>query len=234
MSLPLKKIVIDAGHGGKDTGAYNRKYGTKEKNINLAIALELSQALEKKGKYEVYLTRKEDRFIPLHGRSSFANGIGADLFISIHCNAGRRKEDGFEIYFLSEKATDPDAEDLAELENASHAFEEKDSHGDEKLMGLLSSMARNEYINESSLLCHTIEEAVKKELSLSSRGVKQANFHVLHGVQMPSVLVETAFITNRKDEKKLRSKSFRSNMVKAIVLGIENYENRVSSLQPTQ
>jgi len=230
-SSPLKKIVIDAGHGGKDSGAFSRS-GTKEKNINLYIALELAKALERQGKYDILLTRKDDRFIPLHDRSHFANEMGADLFVSIHCNAARRRgEGGFEIYFLSEKATDHLAEDTADFENAVHAFEEGNPHEKEKLMGLLSSMARNAYMNESSLLCHAINETVQRELSMRSRGVKQANFHVLHGVQMPSVLVETAFITNRVDEKKLRSKKFRSGMVKAIIQGIENYENRLVLLQ---
>lgn len=230
-SSHIKKIVIDAGHGGKDSGAFSRS-GTKEKNINLYISLELAKALENQGKYEVLLTRKDDRFIPLHDRSHFANEMGADLFVSIHCNAARRRsEGGFEIYFLSEKATDPHAEDTADLENASLAYEDGDPHEKEKLMGLLSSMARNVYMNESSLLCNAINETVQRELSMRSRGVKQANFHVLHGAEMPSVLVETAFITNRADEKRLKSKKFRSGMVKAIIQGIKNYENRLAQLQ---
>ncbi|MBI1979322.1 MAG: N-acetylmuramoyl-L-alanine amidase [Elusimicrobia bacterium] len=237
-SLPpvpaTKRIVIDAGHGGQDPGAIGKK-GTKEKDINLLIALELARVLRIEGEYEIVLTRSDDTFIPLTERSWIANEKKADLFISIHCNAAmRRKEGGFEIYFLSENASDPHAEHAAEFENSVIRMEGPPTAKSRKIQELLFSMARNEFINESSLLCHTINETIQKRVGVRSRGVKQANFHVLHGAQMPSVLIETGFLTNSLEEQKLRERKFRSAVVDAIFSGIQNYEHQLALLQDDQ
>jgi N-acetylmuramoyl-L-alanine amidase len=227
----IKRIVVDAGHGGKDPGAVGR-LGTKEKDINLLIALELARILRIEGGYEVLLTRTDDTFVSLIDRSLFSNNARADLFISIHCNASvRKREGGFEIYFLAEDASDAHAEATAELENAVIELEGPPSERNKKAQEVLSSMARTEFINESSLLCSTIDRAVTKGVSIQNRGVKQADFHVLHGVQMPSVLVETAFITASQDEQKLRRRRYRTAMVDAILTGIQNYENQLALLK---
>ncbi|MBI2119119.1 MAG: N-acetylmuramoyl-L-alanine amidase [Elusimicrobia bacterium] len=219
----IKRIVIDAGHGGKDPGAIG-KNGTKEKDINLLIALELERLLRIEGGYETYLTRTNDDFISLVDRSSFANQKKADLFISIHCNASmKRSEGGFEIYFLAENASDPHAESLADFENSVIELEGKKANQNRHLKEILSSMAQNEFINESSLLCQLIDKAVRKRVKVKSRGVKQANFHVLHGVGMPSILVENAFVTNLQEEKKLRERRFRSSLVDSIFSGVQKF-----------
>ncbi len=227
----VKTIVVDAGHGGKDPGAFGRG-GTKEKDINLLIALELARILKIEGGYKVLLTRSDDTFVPLIDRSVFANEAKADLFISIHCNASiRRTEGGFEIYYLAEEASDEHAEEAEKLENAVISLEGPLSPKKKRLQDLLFSMAQTEFINESSLLSHAINRSVKKRVAIQSRGVKQANFHVLHGVNMPSVLVENGFVTHQPEEKKLRSRKWRSSMVDAILTGVQNYEKELSKLE---
>ena len=230
------KIVVDAGHGGDDFGAVGQR-GTKEKDINLMVAKELAQKFKLKG-YSVFLTRKSDTFISLGDRSLLANQEGADLFISIHCNAAaspaarkKSKEGGFEIYFLSENATDEEASDLARFENMEPEQTGLLTDQNKSATQVLFSMARAEFINESSLFCHMVSRSVDQRVNISNRGVKQADFHVLHGVQMPSILVEMAFIDLRSEEKKLNQKKFRSAMVDAIVTGVKNFEEKVSILK---
>lgn len=223
----LKKIVIDAGHGGDDPGAIGPK-GTKEKDINLTIADRLSDALKKDG-YDVYLTRSEDVFIPLAERTKFANKVMADLFVSIHCNAsisdGTR---GFEIYFLSEKATDRAAAAVANMENSVVALERSSLTGKRDIEKLLLSMAVNEFMNESASLCGTINQEICTNFSnLDSRGVKQANFYVLRGATMPAVLVEVGFLSNSKEEKLLNQKKFQKKITENILKGIKEYEKRL-------
>lgn len=226
----IKKIVVDAGHGGKDTGAIGRM-GTKEKDINLLIALELARVLRIDGGYEVYLTRTDDTFVSLIDRTVFANEKKADLFISIHCNASISKsQGGFEIYFLAENASDPHAEAAEEFENSVEEMEEH-SAKKQKVQELLFSMAKNEFMNESSLLCNAIDTAVVKRVPIDNRGVKRANFHVLHGTEMPSVLIETAFVTRPSEEQKLRQRKYRSAIVDAVLTGVESYIRQLEQLQ---
>ena len=226
----VRRIVVDAGHGGKDAGAIGPS-GTKEKDINLLIALELARVLRVEGEYDVLLTRSSDTFIPLIDRSQFANQNKADLFISIHCNASVSKsQKGFEVYYLSEKASDPHAEATEQLENSVVALEGPKSAQKERLQELLFSMAQNEFINQSSLLCSSIEKSVDRRVSEPDRGIKQANFHVLHGSQMPSVLVETAFITNPVEETRLRQRRFRSAVVDAVFTAVQDYAKKVQLL----
>lgn len=227
----VRKIVVDAGHGGQDAGAVG-KGGTKEKDINLMIALELARILSVEGGYDVLLTRSDDTFIPLHDRTLFANEKKADLFISIHCNASIKKtQGGFEAYFLAEEASDPHAEAAAELENAVIELEEGHSKKSHKLQELLLDMAKNEFMNESSLLCSMIVKSIDQRVAIENRGVKRANFHVLHGAQMPAVLVETAFITHPKEERQLRQRKFRSSVVDAILSAVSLYEKKLEVLQ---
>src|SRR3989339_710585 len=223
----IRRIVVDAGHGGADSGAIGFR-GTKEKLVNLAVAKKLAESLKENG-YEVFMTRNEDVFIPLEDRTHFANKAKADLFISIHCNASlQNKTRGFEIYFLSENATDRAAEAVANMENSVIALEKHNNGVKKDIEKLLLAMAVNQFINESSSLCGIVNQEVCNELSnLDNRGVKQANFYVLRGATMPAVLVELAFLSNSKDEKLLNQKKFQKKMVKAIFDGIKEYEKRL-------
>ncbi|MBN1622374.1 MAG: N-acetylmuramoyl-L-alanine amidase [Endomicrobiales bacterium] len=227
-----KIVVLDAGHGGEDPGAIG-KNGTKEKDINLSIVKELKRIFEedKSNNYEVILTRTDDTFIPLVERTNFANEKKADLFVSVHCNASMKpKSNGFEIYFLSEKASDSDAHATAVLENSVVRLEGKPSKKRAQLQELLWSMVVNEFINESSELCCFISQEVPKRIEIENRGVKQAGFHVLRGAQMPAVLVECAFISNLEEEAKLRSGKFKKKIADAIYEGIKGYERRKNIL----
>ncbi|AKL97386.1 N-acetylmuramoyl-L-alanine amidase family protein [Endomicrobium proavitum] len=218
-----KIIVVDAGHGGEDPGAVGPN-ATKEKIINLAIALELKNILNDDDEFEVILTRKDDTFIPLVERTNIANENNADLFISIHCNANfDRAVNGFEVYFLSEKATDSEAQATATLENSVIELEGKPTKKRALLQDMLWSMMLNEYINDSSELGGFIAAQTPERLKISNRGVKQASFYVLRGSQMPAVLVESAFISNYSEESKLGTKTFQTAIADSIYEGIKNF-----------
>ncbi|MCL1901841.1 MAG: N-acetylmuramoyl-L-alanine amidase, partial [Firmicutes bacterium] len=231
----LKKkriIVVDAGHGGEDPGAVGPN-GTREKNINLSIAHELAKILRNDTDYEVIMTRGDDTFIPLVERTKIANDNKADLFVSIHCNANFNKSaTGFEIYFLSEKATDEQSAATARLENSVIELEGKPSKKRSMLQDMLWSMMVNEYINESSELGSFIAGETPGRLKIPNRGVRQANFYVLRGAQMPAVLVESAFISNYSDESKLNRKNFQVATADSIYEGIKKYYARKDKIKP--
>jgi N-acetylmuramoyl-L-alanine amidase len=221
----VKRIVIDPGHGGEDPGAIGPN-GTEEKKINLNIAKESAKLLEADG-YEVFLTREDDVFMPLVERTQFANNKKADIFISIHCNASPKKSSaGYEIYFLSEKASDPDAEATAAFENSAINLEKEMSPKQTRLQELLWSMVVNEFINESSELCSFITEETIRRSKIANRGIRQGGFYVLRGAQMPAILIECAFLTNAQEEVRLRSTKFQKQVCDAIYSGIREYDYR--------
>jgi len=225
----IKRIVIDPGHGGEDSGAIGPN-GTEEKTINLDIGLKLKELFEKDG-YEVFLTRDTDVFIPLVDRTQFANEKKADIFISIHCNASPNVlTRGWEIYFLSEKATDTEAAETAALENSVIKFESQPTPKQLKLQELLWSLVVNEFMNESSELAAYITKEVVRRLNIENRGVKQAGFFVLRGAQMPAVLVECAFISNVYEEAKLKRNKFKNQICDAIYSGVKEYDRKKTIL----
>ncbi|MFH2203611.1 MAG: N-acetylmuramoyl-L-alanine amidase [Elusimicrobiota bacterium] len=213
------RIVIDAGHGGRDGGAVGRR-GTLEKEINLLTAQELASLLREEGMFDVMLTREKDVFVRLGDRSSFANKHSADLFISLHCNAhASRAESGYEIYFLSERASDPEAERLAEFENSVLALEVEDAVED-RAASVLYRLAKHEDVNDAAELAGRMAQSLTQRVDLPNRGVKQASFYVLRGANAPAVLVETAFLSNAKDEAKLQSQKYRRKIVEGLYAGI--------------
>ncbi|MCP4482733.1 MAG: hypothetical protein GY817_08300 [bacterium] len=223
----LDIIVIDAGHGGKDPGAIARS-GALEKDLNLALAKKLANILEKKYKKKVILTRDTDVFIPLRGRTKIGNANNADLFVSIHANANKNKSrKGFEIYFLSERASDDEAAEVAQFENAVISYEEE---LEADVNTILWSMTLNEYINESSEVSFFINDAVETNIvKHNNRGVKQAGFTVLKGAKMPAVLVEVGYITNIHDLAFMSSNTFKNKMAEAIAEGIVDYEKNLNT-----
>ena len=223
----IRTIVIDPGHGGKDPGAIGRR-GTKEKNVVLKIAHKLAKDLHKNLKTRVILTRYHDIFLPLAERTAIANREKADLFISIHCNASlKSRTKGFEIYFLSDKASDEEAQAVANMENAVMALEERTEERNE-LSSILWSLAMNEFMNESSEICSLVSSEVDRRLrTVDNRGVKQAGFTVLRGAKMPAILVEVGFISNRSEERKLKSSKFQKNLVESVCVGVEKYKEWV-------
>ena len=223
-------VVIDAGHGGKDPGATGTR-GTKEKDITLLAAQELAKVLRQRGDFDVVLTRTDDTFVPLSDRSKKANDLDADLFVSLHCNsATNHREHGFEVYSVSETASDPEAERLAAVENSALELEGKNPQ-DEKATGILLAMTKTEMINESAPFAALVERAVGKRVDVPDRGQKQAGFYVLRGTHAPAILVEMAFVSYPKDEAQLGSARFRRKLVEGVAAGIGDYARKKGWLE---
>jgi N-acetylmuramoyl-L-alanine amidase len=223
---PVHVIVVDPGHGGRDVGAVGRR-GTLEKDVNLTVAKALAAALRAEGRYEVYLTRTSDDFVSLGERAKFADRVHADLFISIHCNAALTpRSNGFEVYFLSEKSTDDAAAAVARRENASLELEGPADKVQAEVEGLFWSLARTKDLNESSEVAALVCRHARDRLAVAPRGAKQAGFYVLKWARMPAILVESAFITNPKEEKLLRSSRYLDELVKCVAAGVRDYEAR--------
>ncbi len=225
----IDRIVIDPGHGGRDPGATGR-YGAKEKDVVLAIALYLKELLEDDLGIEVLMTRDDDRFIELNQRTEFANRNQAKLFISIHANSNRnRKINGVSTYFLGPGNTE-EAREVAHLENSVIRLENESKYMDlsqEKY--ILSAMAQNVYNKESQDLADIVQREISQECELRDLGVKQAGFFVLWGASMPNILIETAFISNQNEEKLLRNSSFQKKQALAIYRSIKEFKDRYES-----
>ncbi len=230
LGLGVRKIVIDPGHGGKDPGA--SAFGLKEKDIVLNIAKKLAPILAKQTGAEVILTRDSDVFIPLEERTAIANTQDADLFISLHINAHPSpKVHGLETYYLN-LSTNAEAMRVAAFENATSTHQMSD------LQDILSDIMKNSKITESSRLAGFVHNSLSKDMegaqksSFKNLGVKQAPFYVLIGAEMPAILVEIAFITNKMDSKNLNSEKFLSSVADDIVLGVQSYiHSTTASLQ---
>ena len=220
----IKKIVIDAGHGGRDPGAIGCT-GLKEKDINLNLALRVEKLLKTYG-IETILTRQKDIFIPLKKRAEIANSVGADLFVSIHANAWKRASRGFEVFYLSE-AIDASARAVAAVENAPLRFE-KETFGkeDAALKATLWDMLYTENRIESMELARAVVDSMDHRLSTPNRGVKFARFYVLKYTRMPAILIEVGFLTNPQEERMLKNTYYRQMLAEAIVKGILEYKDR--------
>ncbi|HAP67484.1 MAG TPA: hypothetical protein DCQ99_06800, partial [Nitrospinae bacterium] len=222
----ISRIVIDPGHGGKDSGAIGKR-GLMEKTVVLDIAKRLKALIEKNTNYKVILTRETDIFIPLEERTVIANIKKADLFISIHANASRKRDAiGIETYFQGIPRTDEERETAAR-ENMS-GMEDRLSGDDNILEFILADMRNTHKINESSQLAGVIQDSLIEGVSLKydaikNLGVKQAMFYVLHKAKMPSILIETSFISNPREEKRFRDSKYRDQIALSIYNGIKTY-----------
>lgn len=229
LALGVSRIIVDAGHGGKDPGAKGYYRAAREKDITLSIAKRLKKKLEAKIGCEVIMTRSSDKFLTLEERTALANTKDADLFISIHVNAHRNKNAyGTETYFLN-LATDEEAIRVAAMENATSTKNISD------LQTILMDLMQNAKINESSRLASYVQTNMvghlkKKYSKVRDKGVKQAPFYVLLGAQMPSILVETSFISNPRECKRLMDPAYQERLCDGIVLGIEKY---IKATSPT-
>lgn len=217
----LRRIVVDAGHGGKDPGAVGPS-GVYEKTVTLKLAKALAKELTKQIGCEVVLTRSGDVYLPLEERTAIANKVGADLFISLHANANtNRKAYGVETYYLNFSKNDKAAA-VAARENGTSLKQVSD------LELILFDLMANAKINESSRLATVIQESLvqhngKKYSDIRDLGVRQGPFYVLLGATMPSVLVETAFISNPREEKRLMNHAFQESTAVAIAAAIKEY-----------
>ncbi|WP_435548728.1 N-acetylmuramoyl-L-alanine amidase [Desulfobacterium sp. N47] len=226
-ALGVKKITIDMGHGGQDFGAPGYIKGIHEKNIVLTLGAKLAKKIREELHCEVVMTRKSDKYLTLEERTAIANTKNSDLFISIHANASRNKEAyGIETYFLN-LATDNDAIQLAARENATSTKNISD------LQTILNDLMQNSKINESSRLASLVQESICKHLSskydmIKNKGVKQAPFYVLLGAQMPAILIETSFISNKRECKRLTDSKYQDMICEGIVNGIRSYINEIN------
>lgn len=217
----VSKVVVDAGHGGHDVGAKGAGGRFFEKEANLDIALRVQRYLEKEKDLEVLMTREKDVFVSLKDRVAFANRQGADLFVSIHCNANRnRNVTGTETYVYSSKASTEEAARAAARENREQDF----------LDFIQADLRHQAYRARSFLLAEKVDARIRDQLGQKIRRIEQAPFYVLARVDMPSVLIETAFISNPDEEKKLRSASWRDKMAKVIAEGILAYKKHVEGV----
>ena len=223
----LRRIVVDAGHGGRDPGAVSAR-GTKEKDVVLAIAKILAKKLEKDLGCEVIMTRTGDTFLGLEERTAIANKVKADLFISIHANAStNRRARGIETYYLN-FSKNAKAVEVVARENKTSLKQVGD------LEMILLDLLANSKINESSRLAAEIQKSLVSRLSkhykVKNLGVRQGPFYVLLGATMPSVLVETAFISHRDEEKQLKSRKYQERTADAIVAAVRNYATALNML----
>lgn len=230
----LKTIVIDAGHGGKDPGAKGKV--SWEKDIALSISLELGRILnENMPEIKVVYTRKNDTFLSLFKRSEIANKANADLFLSIHCDAFHNSSVNGATSYLMGLSKSSANMNVAKRENSVIFMEENyeeiyqnfDPNSSESIM--LLSLTQKAKIDNSTILANLIQDQFKNRVGMKSRGVKQAPFQVLWNTTMPSVLIETGFMTNSADEKKLNNKKYQVYIASAIFRAIRDYKNFLES-----
>jgi N-acetylmuramoyl-L-alanine amidase len=222
----IRTIVIDPGHGGRDSGAVGSR-GLKEKDVVLDIALRLRKLIQDRLGLRVILTRSEDVFVPLEERTAIANRAKADFFLSIHVNAApKSRATGFETYFLSKEPSDSDARASAIRENLPLTEEGMAGRGQDSVKAILWDMAYALYTRESAALASMMLEELDKILSVNNRGVKSGPFFVLMGAAMPSALVEVAFISNSQEERKLQEESYRQRVAEALLEGITKFRAR--------
>lgn len=233
----IKTIIIDAGHGGKDPGCigHNNVY---EKDIALDIALKFGKLLEDSVKgLKVLYTRKNDKFIELYQRAALANNNNADIFISIHCNYNPVNTlHGFESYIMGTHKTAANLE-VSKRENESVLLEKDYSKNSEyggfdpssPESDIIFSLYQNAFMDQSARLASNVHESVKQNRVIHTKEVKQAGFLVLWKTAMPSILIETGFLSNANDLTLLNSEEGRSKLAYSMMLGFRNYRNWYAS-----
>ncbi len=214
-----KVIIIDPGHGGKDPGTLTKR--TKEKDITLAMAKRLGSAIQQRIPSKILYTRTKDQFISLAERNRIANRNSCDFFVSVHVNSSPSKEaKGLEVYYLN-NATDRAASKLAARENQGAPKAMKDVQA--ILSGLLQNDVTDDSAQAAGYVRKSLVQQVGKVFSVAPIRVKTALFYVLVGAKCPSLLVETGFITNPKEEQRLRSTSYQKALAQAVANGMKAY-----------
>jgi N-acetylmuramoyl-L-alanine amidase len=224
-------VVLDAGHGGKDPG--NRGGGYLEKDIALSIILKIGAELEKNQDIKIIYTRDTDVFIPLDKRAKIANDANADLFVSVHCNSHSSQAYGTETFVLGLRRSNDNLE-VAKRENSVIYLEENyevtyngfDPNSPESSIGM--TIMQEEYLDQSILLADFVQKKFTNDLKRNNRGVKQDVFLVLRETYMPSVLIETGFLTNKEEGPYLNSTSGQTKMADAIINAINDYSHSIN------
>jgi N-acetylmuramoyl-L-alanine amidase len=222
---PRPLIVIDPGHGGIDNGTQSA--GESEKNLVLAFGLALRDRIEKSGKYRVVMTRSDDTFIPLDDRVKFARARSAALFVSIHADALPKHEgdaQGATIYTLSDKASDKEAERLAETENRADAIGGVNlTQEPTEVADILIDLAQRETKTFSNRFARLLAGEMKNSARMYKHPLKSAGFRVLKAPDVPSVLVELGYVSNKGDREHLMSESWRSKAVESMAQAIDTF-----------
>jgi N-acetylmuramoyl-L-alanine amidase len=226
-ATPLRVVVLDAGHGGHDSGAVGPA-GLQEKELVLDVTRRVARLVGDRLNVKVVLSRDADHFVTLRDRTTLANKAGADLFVSIHANAHRESAShGVETYFLSSEATDSAARQVAAAENGVLQLEKHASRGrNDVVKTILWDLAQSEYQSESSRLAEIVQDSMTQALRIPNRGVKQAGFYVLGGAAMPAILIEIGFVTNPREERRLKDSRYRDEIARAIVAGLAEYKRQ--------
>ena len=219
-----KIVVVDPGHGGRDSGAVGI---TKklEKNITLKVALLLKKEFSKYDEFHVILTREKDVYLKLRERTKIAKNSNADIFISLHADFNKnRRTRGISLYTLSEKASDKEAEELARRENRSDFLGNVDLTSESsEVTNILIDLTKRETLNQSSHLVNFLIRDIKNEMNLLKRAHRFAGFAVLKSLDIPSVLIEMGYLSNREDSKLLVSNSYQKKITSNIVKAVKNY-----------
>lgn len=229
LGLKIGKIVVDAGHGGHDTGTIGPN-GLQEKDLVLDVALRLGKLLQRQMGADVVYTRDDDTFVPLETRTAIANQAQADLFISVHANSSRDADArGVETYYLNFTSS-PEALEVAARENA---VSEKSIH---ELQDLVKKITLKEKIDESREFAADVQKSLYSGISAKSpairnRGVKKAPFIVLIGANMPSILAEISFLSNPTDEKRLQTPEYRQKIAEYLYKGVARYVSGLSGVK---
>lgn len=229
LGLKIGRIVIDAGHGGHDSGTLGAG-GIEEKDVVLDVALRLGKLLHDRLGAEIVYTRADDTFIPLETRTAIANKAQADLFISVHANSSQEATArGVEVYYLN-FTSDPEAMRVASRENA------VSSQSVHELSDLVKKIALKDKIDESRELAEDVDQSLYKGLErgndgLKNRGVKKAPFVVLIGANMPSILAEISFVTNPTDADELRRPEYRERVAESLYAGVARYAKTINGVK---
>ena len=223
LGLGIKRIVIDPGHGGKDPGAIG-KSGTKEKTVVLDICQRLKKLLSSSSDLEVIMTRETDIYVPVENRTVIANQKQADLFVSVHANSNpSKKRSGVETFYLN-FSHDPSVIETAALENATS------TKNISEMRSILEKIAKNSKVLESKELANDIQKNLVSTLQnkykdVKDLGYKGGPFWVLIGVETPSILVEVSYLSNSREETRLKNAQYRQYIAQGICNGIKEYIN---------
>ena len=224
------RVMIDPGHGGKDPGAISPS-GLREKDVVLAIGRLVREKLERLGGFDIRMTRDSDVFIPLENRTLMANEAGAGIFVSLHINASRnRRLEGVSTYVLSRGASDRETLELAARENGVSVRKLSD------VKFIIDDLTTNPRKNESLKLAKTVNDAIVRNVThrhgrVQNLGLKQAPFYVLVGARMTAVLVETSFISNRREEARLRDPAYLETIADGVVEAIRYYGHKSATVR---
>jgi N-acetylmuramoyl-L-alanine amidase len=219
----VRRVVLDAGHGGFDTGAVGSGR-LEEKMVTLDLVKRTARILQhQKAPFDLFVTRTDDYYLPLSARTTTANQYNADLLVSFHINANANpKPNGIETYFCSEKASSSEAQRVAELENSVIKFEKKEliTKGYVNIEDMLFRFERRRYWEAGGRIAAIVQQGMAQRVKMRNRGVHSANFYVLRRAKMPSILLETGFISHPPQEALLKQDAYREELARTIAFAL--------------